>query len=64
MDEKKTLTPAELYAEGADHHQGLTGGRATDLLDIITAVSAALGEAQPPRLDWLKRLADGARPKT
>ena len=62
--EKKKLTLAGLWAEGADHHQGLTPERAQDLIDMIAKVSADRGEAHPPRLDWLQRVAEGATPKT
>ena len=58
------MTPAQLYAEGADHHSGLTPERAQDLADIIEVVSADRGETRPPRLDWLRRVADEKRPKT
>lgn len=54
------MTLAELWAEGADHHHALTPERARDLLDIVSEVSAGRGEARPPRLDWLRRVA-GAR---
>lgn len=64
MDKTKALTPTELYAEGADHHLGLSPERAQDLLDIIKAVSRDRGEARPPRLDWLKRVTEDAKPKT
>ena len=58
------MTLVELWVEGADHHQGLTPERALDLIDLITTVSADRGEARPPRLDWLKQVAEGAKPKT
>ncbi len=60
----KTLTPAELYEAGADHHHTLTPERAQDMVDIIADVSARQGAAQAPRLAWLKRVADGKPPKT
>jgi len=58
------MTLVELWVEGADHHQGLTPERALDLIELISTVSADRGEARPPRLDWLKQVAEGAKPKT
>ena len=58
------MTLVELWVEGADHHQGLTPERALDLIDLISKVSADRGEARPPRLGWLQRVAEKAQPKT
>ena len=60
MAEKK-LTAEELYAEG-EGHRALTPARAAELMSIIADVSAKRGEGRPPRLDWLRRVAEGAKP--
>lgn len=62
--EKKKLTLVELWAEGTDHHHGLTPGRAQEIADIISEVSKARGESRPPRLEWLRRRADDTTPET
>jgi hypothetical protein len=50
------LTAAEIY-DRADRYPEVTPERARDLIDILDSVSKAREEKQPPRLEWLRRIA-------